>query len=66
MVQRLEVPFKDMREVLIQVTSALAEMEENLLTPKPGEGSTVQSRIAGAKQKMLDSKAIEENGDGSK
>ena len=51
MVQKLDQPFKDMREVLIAVTQTLADMETN--TPYDG-GDTVKSRMSVANRRMLD------------
>ena len=54
MVQKLDQPFKDMREVLIQVTQTLSEMEEQVLSPSGGD--TVKSRMSVANKRMLEAR----------
>jgi len=50
MVQKLDQPFKDMREVLIQVTQTLSEMEDNVMSPSGGD--TVKSRMSVANKRL--------------
>lgn len=54
LVQRLDQPFKDMREVLIEVTKTLSEMEEREMM-NDGTAGSGKSRMSFANKKMLDS-----------
>jgi ABC-type transporter Mla subunit MlaD len=55
LVHKLDEPFKDMREVLIQVTSALSEMDDTVQVANGG-GESVKSTLSNAKKKMLESR----------
>lgn len=59
LVQRLDQPFKEMREVLIEVTKTLEELEEKEMI-RDGAGSSGKTRMSFVKTKILDSARLQD------